>query len=156
MTPKSRATWAIGSELSTTFLAACSLNSGVYLFLFLALDPVPFQIRILLDPCPENLGHLKAYWRTELRRGRTRAAIEESLTGNGTKLNLRAVAALALFGDIAEAGNVPDRLGRQWGHAFAGTYRALNRGAHQGHPGELDGLIADTRALVGKIAEKLP
>jgi hypothetical protein len=25
-----------------------------------ALDPVPSRIRILLDPCPENLGHLKA------------------------------------------------------------------------------------------------
>jgi hypothetical protein len=25
-----------------------------------ALDPVPFQIRILLDPCPESLGHLRS------------------------------------------------------------------------------------------------
>lgn len=99
---------------------------------------------------------LEAYWRAELRRGRTRAGIEESLTGNGAKLNLRAVAALALFGNIAEANNVPDKLSNQWGRDFADTYRALNKGAHRGHNDELADLIADTRALVGKIAEKLP
>jgi hypothetical protein len=51
-------TWAIGSELSTTLLAACSLNSEVYRFGFPDTRSRSFRIRILLDPCPENLGRL--------------------------------------------------------------------------------------------------
>jgi recombinational DNA repair ATPase RecF len=99
---------------------------------------------------------IEAYWRTELRRGRTRAQIDESLAVNDAKLNLRATASLVLFGDMVEANNVTDRLTKQWGHAFAETYRALNKGAHQGHAGELANLIDRTKTFVSKIAEKLP
>jgi hypothetical protein len=127
----------------------------------LSKDPaIPLQVaqRVIPGLCrtAAEAAFTEAYWRTELRAGRTRAGIEQSLAGNGTKLNLRGVAALALFGDTAEASKAHDRLGRQWGPAFAETYRALNSGAHQGHPGELADLIDDTRAFVSKIAEKLP
>ena len=55
-TPSSLATWAIGRELSTTFLAACSLNSGVYRFAFPG-TRFPFLFRrILLDPLSGNGG----------------------------------------------------------------------------------------------------
>ncbi len=65
------------------------------------------------------------------------------------------MAALALFGDMAEASNVTDRLGKQWGRGFADTFRALNKGAHQGHVGELANLIDNTKVFVSKISEKL-
>ena len=127
----------------------------------LSKDPnIPLKVaqRVIPGLCrtAAEAAFLDAYWRAGLRHGRTRAEVEESLTGNGTKLNLRTVAALALFGDIAEASKVQERLGRQWGHAFAETYRVLNRGAHEGHTGELDDLITSTRTFVRKIAEKLP
>ena len=38
-----------------------------------------------------------------------------------------------------------------WGHRYADTYRALNRGAHVAHDGDLRLLTADARALVAKI-----
>ena len=59
MTPSSRATWAIGKELSITFLAACSLNSGVYLFGCPDISPVPFRRESYWIPCPGTVGHLK-------------------------------------------------------------------------------------------------
>ena len=40
--PSSRATQAIGKELSITFLAACSLNSGLHLFGCSDISPAPF------------------------------------------------------------------------------------------------------------------
>jgi recombinational DNA repair ATPase RecF len=124
-------------------------------------DPnVPLKVaeRVIPGLCraAAEAAFIEAYWRTQLRLGRTRSEIEESLEGNGKKLNLRAVAALALFGDVAEAGNVMDRLYRQWGRTNAETYKVLNRGAHEGHSGSLANLIDDTKALVSKIAEKLP
>lgn len=94
----------------------------------------------------------EAYWRTQLRSGRTRSEIEKTLEGK--TLNMRAVAMLAFFGDAK--GNVAGQLHGQWGPAYAETYKALNRGAHEGHPGDLAELIDDAEAFVSKIAEKLP
>ena len=120
--------------------------------------PIKVAERVIPGLCrtAAEAAFIEAYWRRQLRLGRTRSGIEESLQGNGKKLNLRAVAALALFGDVAEAGNVIERLRGQWGRTDAETYKALNRGAHEGHSGSLANLIDDTKALVSKIAEKLP
>src|SRR5690349_5557252 len=59
----SRATWAIGSELSTTFLAACSLNSGVYLFPLPGTRSRSFPGESYWIPCPGTVGQLT--WRVQ-------------------------------------------------------------------------------------------
>jgi recombinational DNA repair ATPase RecF len=127
----------------------------------LSKDPsIPAKVaeRVIPGLCrtAAEAAFLDAYWRTELRRGRTRSEIEESLEGDGKKLNLRTVAALALFGNVKDTNNAKEQLAKQWGHTFARTYGALNKGAHEGHSGSLANLIDDTKALVSKITEKLP
>ena len=125
----------------------------------LSKDPnIPLKVaeRVIPGLCrtAAEAAFIEAYWRTELRRGRTRAEIEESLDGNDRKLNLRGAAALALFGDVAEASNVVEQLSRHWGRTYADTFRALNKGAHEGHSGQLADLIDDTKALVAAIGAK--
>ena len=44
----------------------------------------------------------------------------------------------------------------RWGSRFGDTMNALNRGSHQGHQGNLDLLIGDTRKLVAEIETRLP
>ena len=122
----------------------------------LSKDPnIPREVaeRVIPGLCrtAAEAAFVEAYWRSQLRSGHSRGEIEESLEGNGKKLNLRAVAALALFGNTAEAGNVPDRISRQWGPSYASTYRNLNKGAHEGYGGDLASLIDATRAFVSKI-----
>jgi hypothetical protein len=96
---------------------------------------------------------LEAYWRSELRKGRTRAEIEESLESNGKQLNMRTVAMLALFGDVTDSTSVTGKL-NQWGHSYGDTYRALNKGSHNGDT-DFAVLISAAKNLVSKIAEKL-
>ena len=95
-----------------------------------------------------------AYWRTALRKGRSRTEVEESVEPHGKGSNLRGIAQLALFGEATDA-SVPGHLNRQWGARYADTYQALNKGAHDGYAGDLAGLIEDTRAFVRKISDKL-
>jgi hypothetical protein len=126
----------------------------------LSKDPnIPREVaeRVIPGLCrtAAEAAFVEAYWRSQLRSGHSRGEIEESLEGNGKKLNLRAVAALALFGNTAEAGNVQDRISKQWGPSYASTYRNLNKGAHEGYCGDLVSLIDGTRAFVSKIEEKV-
>lgn len=58
----------MGSELSTTFLAACSLNSGEYRFAFPGTRSRSFPGESYWIPCPETVGHL-----THRLRGRVAA-----------------------------------------------------------------------------------
>jgi hypothetical protein len=125
----------------------------------LSKDPdIPREVaeRVIPGLCrtAAEAAFVDAYWRAQLRSGHSRGEIEESLEGNGKKLNLRAVAALVLFRNTAEAGNVQDRINRQWGPSYASTYRNLNKGAHEGYHGDLVGLIDATRAFVSKIEQE--
>jgi hypothetical protein len=95
----------------------------------------------------------EAVWRRELRAGRRHADIEEDLEAASVRLNL--LAALALTGDASRGGDVLPRL-NTWGHRFADTYRALNKGAHAAYDGDLGLLTGDARKLVGKIRDMLP
>jgi ABC-type hemin transport system ATPase subunit len=95
----------------------------------------------------------EAVWRRQLQDGRGHAEIEALLEEAGVRLT--PLAALALTGDSGRGGDVLPRL-NSWGRSFAGTYRALNRGAHGAHAGDLDLLIRDTRSLVDKIRASLP
>ena len=95
----------------------------------------------------------EAVWRRQLRDGRGHIEVEALLEEAGVRLTL--LAALALTGNSDRGNEVLPRL-NSWGHSFASTYRALNRGAHLAHPGDLDLLIHDTRAFVDKIDASLP
>jgi hypothetical protein len=90
----------------------------------------------------------EAIWRRELRAGRGHAEIEDDLAAASTRLNL--LASLALTGDASKGGEVLPRLDA-WGHRFADTYKALNKGAHVPHDGDLGLLTGDARRLAGKI-----
>jgi hypothetical protein len=118
--------------------------------------PVEVAERVIPGLCrtAAEAALTSAYWRSALRKGRSRTEIEESLEPNGKRLNLRGITKLALFGEMTDD-SVPGRI-NQWGSRYADTYQALNRGAHEGHAGDLDGLIEDTRAFVRKVSEKLP
>lgn len=94
-----------------------------------------------------------AYWRQQLRAGRTRTEIEESLTGKN--LRLVRIGALAFLDDANEGHRVVEEIGSRWGRQFAGTMRALNQGSHQGYRGNLDFLISDGRKLVAEIESRL-
>jgi hypothetical protein len=96
---------------------------------------------------------IDAYWRAELRRGRTRAQIEETLNAPGKNLKMRRVATLALF-DGTENGNVPSRLS-SWGSRWSAAYQALNPSVHQGHSGDLTYLVDETKAFVAEITRRL-
>ena len=59
---------------------------------------------------------------------------------------------LALTGDASKGGEVLPRL-NTWGHRLGDTYRALNKGAHAAHDGDLRVLIAGARDLIAKIRQ---
>lgn len=118
--------------------------------------PVEVAERVIPGLCrtAAEAALTSAYWRSALRKGRSRTEIEESLEPNGKRVNLRGITKLALFGEMTDD-SVPGRI-NQWGSRYADTYQALNRGAHEGYAGDLDGLIEDTKAFVRKVSEKLP
>jgi recombinational DNA repair ATPase RecF len=94
----------------------------------------------------------EAIWRQQLRAGRRHDEIEDNLEAARVRLN--PLAALALTGDASKGGEVLPKL-NAWGHRCADTYRALNKGVHVTHDGDLRLLIADVRGLVTKIRAAL-
>ena len=55
---------------------------------------------------------------------------------------------------MSKGGEVLPRL-NAWGHRFADTYKALNKGAHVAHDGDLGLLTGDARRLADKIRSML-
>ena len=76
----------------------------------------------------------QAIWRQQLRAGRTRDEIESSLTE--ARRRLTSLAALAMFSDTNQGAKVLPKLSGL-DRAFASTFQALNRGAHQQYAGDL-------------------
>jgi energy-coupling factor transporter ATP-binding protein EcfA2 len=97
----------------------------------------------------------QVYWRRQLRAGWTRAEVEEAI-GGSKRLNLNGLAALTIFGTAEDRNNVADELERRWGRNVARLVKDLNKGSHQGYPGDLRNLIDDSRGLVKRIGERLP
>jgi energy-coupling factor transporter ATP-binding protein EcfA2 len=95
----------------------------------------------------------EAAWRGLSRAGRRHDDIESALIS--ARRRLTTLAALAMFGDEHRGGEVLPKL-RAWGHQFAGTYQALNKGAHEAHLGDLRQLAGDARRLTEKIGSSLP
>jgi recombinational DNA repair ATPase RecF len=119
-------------------------------------DSVPTEVaaRVVPGLCRTAVeaAFTEAVWRRELRAGRGHADIEDDLEAAHFRLNL--LAALALTGDASKGGEVLSRL-NVWGRRFGDTYRALNKGAHAAHDGDLRLLIADAKAMVAKIRATL-
>lgn len=90
--------------------------------------------------------------RRQLRAGRRHGDVETAIDAADS---LTKRAALALFGSAAEGGDVLPYIDRAWGHRAAGTYKALNKGAHEGHDGDLRPLVNETQALAAAIGAKL-
>jgi recombinational DNA repair ATPase RecF len=120
-------------------------------------DSVPTEIaaRVIPGLCRTAVEatFTEAVWRRELRAGRGHADIEDELEAARVRLNL--LAALALTGDASKGGEVLPRL-NTWSHRFGDTYRALNKGAHAAHDGDLRLLITDAKDLVARIRATLP
>ena len=136
-----------------------------------ALDPVEQQLTDAGALCadealPENVAvqvipglcrlaveaaFTDAIRRKQLSAGRRHADVEADLE-KADKLTKRA--ALALFGDASRGGDVLPHL-NAWGHSAADTYRALNKGAHDGYRGDLRSLISQTRRLTETIRARL-
>jgi hypothetical protein len=93
-----------------------------------------------------------AIWRQQLCAGRRHNEIEDDL--EAARLRLTPLAALALTGDATKGGEVLPKL-NAWAPRYADTYRALNKGAHVAHDGDLRSLTADARALVARIRAAL-
>lgn len=126
---------------------ACDLNSDSQVPEGVARRVVPGLCRTAVEA-----AFIQAFWRRELGTGQTRTAIEAKLATS--QRSLTRIAALGMFGDSGEGGRVLPALDR-WGKIYANTYRALNKGAHESHAGDLRDLVSDSRSLVQKIEEKL-
>lgn len=117
---------------------------------------VPAEVarRVIPGLCRTALeaAFTQAFWRRQLRAGKTRAAIDAAVAD--TRRQLTSVAALGISGDSRAGDQVLPALDR-WGGVFADTYRALNKSAHQPYTGDVGELITDTRDLIAKVEEKL-
>lgn len=95
----------------------------------------------------------EAFWRRQLKTGRTRAQIEAATEGK--KLKLVDIAALAIFGNSNDSYRTMQEVERLWRRPMADTLKTLNRGTHNGYQGHLDDLISDSKKLVAKVQETL-
>jgi recombinational DNA repair ATPase RecF len=120
-------------------------------------DSVPAEIaaRVVPGLCRTAVeaAFTEAIWRRELRAGRGHADIEADL--DAARVRLARLAALALTGDASKGADVLPRL-NTWSRRSGDTYRALNKGAHAAHDGDLWLLVADAKDLVAKIRATLP
>jgi energy-coupling factor transporter ATP-binding protein EcfA2 len=121
-------------------------------------DKVPDDVarRVIPGLCRTAVeaAFAQAYWRSQLRAGRSRSEIEAAFENKNLKLT--GVAALALLGDAKESHRVVAELEKRWGKEFGTTVNALNKGSHQLYTGHLGNLVGDSRKLVKTIGEKLP
>lgn len=85
--------------------------------------------------------------RRRLGAGKPHEEVEEALR-NANRLS--AIAALALFDDGGRGGDVMGRL-NQFGGWAGDVFKAMNKGAHEGYPGDLKKLVQDAEQLCKKI-----
>jgi recombinational DNA repair ATPase RecF len=122
---------------------ACDLIKDQHVPAEVAARVVPGLCRTAVEA-----AFMQAHWRRELRKGRTRAAIESGLEGK--KLTLMNIAALGMFGDREQGWKVLSVLYKR-GCYLADTLKLLNTATHEGHAGDLDQLIKDAGELVKTI-----
>ena len=117
--------------------------------------PIAVAMRVIPGLCRTAVeaALTQAIWRQQLRAGRTRDEVESSLTE--ARRRLTSLAALAMFSNTNQGAKVLPKLSGL-DRAFASTFQALNRGAHQQYAGDRGQLISDSRELTAKIREILP
>ena len=113
--------------------------------------PVEVQQRLVPGFCRSGVeaACMDAVRRRRLKAGAMHQDIETALEDADT---LRKRLALALFDDVAKAGEVDRRLASKW----SGTeivFRALNEGAHGDYDGELERLSRDAERLAEQIGK---
>jgi recombinational DNA repair ATPase RecF len=123
----------------------------------LSADPsVPLEVAARVVPVlcrtAVEAAFTEAIWRRQLRAKRRHDQIEDDLERARVRLN--SLAALALTGDASKGGEVLSRL-NAWGHRFGDTYKALNKGAHFAHSGDLRSLTGDAGEFADKIRAAL-
>ena len=82
--------------------------------------------------------------RRRIGRGEPHAEVERALEDART---LTTVAALALFDDPAQGGSVLGSVNSRFGSRAGDTFKAVNKGTHQGYGGSLRDLVRDTEKL---------
>ena len=89
--------------------------------------------------------------RRRIGGGEPHEEVERALDAATT---LKSRVALALFDDSQLAGEVLSSLNNRFGSWAADALQAVNRGAHQGHPGDLLALARDAERLATALAER--
>jgi recombinational DNA repair ATPase RecF len=112
-----------------------------------AAQVVPGMCRLAVEA-----SFTEAIRRRQLRAGKRHADVEAEIEAAAT---LTKRAALAMFGDASKGSDVMPRL-NTWDREAADTYRALNKGAHEGYRGPLRSLVGQTKRLTETISSKLP
>ena len=86
--------------------------------------------------------------RERIRQGVSHAEVEQDVDRANTLIEK---AALALLGDVSQAGQVYNTIAQRWGEPMAQVVRVCNRGSHAGFSGDLQGLINASRGLAARI-----
>ncbi len=86
--------------------------------------------------------------RERIRQGVPHAEVEQEVDRANT---LMEKAALALLGDVSQAGQVYNTIAQRWGEPMAQVVRVCNRGSHAGFSGDLRRLINASRGLAARI-----
>ena len=86
--------------------------------------------------------------RERIRQGVSHAEVEQEVDRANTLIEK---AALALLGNVSQAGQVYNTIAQRWGEPMAQVVRVCNRGSHAGFSGDLQGLINASRGLAARI-----
>ena len=89
--------------------------------------------------------------RERIGQGALHAEVEKEIDQANT---LMQKVALALLGNVSEASKVRGAITQRWGKNLAGVLGVCNRGTHSGYPGDLRGLINDSRRLATRIRNR--
>ena len=125
-------------------------------FALCADDSVPHKVAARVVPGLCRIAVESAFTaavrRQQLAKGKRHADVEAQLEDAAGTNEL---AALAIFGDASNGGQVLPRLNK-WDRRVADTYQAVRAGAHMEHPGELRDLVRNTESFVHEIRTNLP
>ena len=106
--------------------------------------------RVIPGFCREGLeaACVEAVRRRWLTKGESHAHVESTLEA---AQRLIPKAALAMFDDVSQGGDVLKGIRRRWGTSFEDAFREANRGAHRAYSGDLHQLISECHALAERL-----
>ena len=112
--------------------------------------PEEMARRVIPGFCRDGLeaACVEAVRRRWLGRGKAHAEVERVLE---TAQRLTQKAAIVLFDDMSQGGEVSKRIRRRWGTSFEDAFRDANRGTHRLYSGSLSQLIDDCQKLARRL-----